>query len=211
MAGLTESTFARAMVNGAPQIPLEAAREAARRSQCANNLKQIALAMHNYHDVFKSFPPAVITDKNGRPMHSWRVAILPFIEQAALYKNYKFDEPWDGPNNRNLDNIAIPVFRCPSDPGHGPETAGAVVTVTFATPVLVRLLVTVPVTVNARTGVGDDVAASVGDVGPCRAGDRLQPANVAVSKTAAARKRKFMGHLDDGQGGEPVFAAPAVD
>ena len=98
-------------------LAVQSAREAARRAQCVNNLKQIGLALHNYHDTYKSFPPAVTTDKNGRPMHSWRVAILPFIEQAALYKNYKFDEPWDGPNNRNLDNIAIPVFRCPCDPG----------------------------------------------------------------------------------------------
>jgi len=92
------------------------AREAARRSACTNNLKQIALALHNYHDTYQCFPPAVVTDKQGRPMHSWRVAILPFIEQRPLYERYNFNEPWDGPNNRVLANTAISAYRCPSDP-----------------------------------------------------------------------------------------------
>lgn len=79
-----------------------AARDSATRMQCANNLKQIALAIHNYHDIYKSFPPAYIADDDGRPMHSWRVLILPFMEQQPLYEAYNFDEPWDGPNNRKL-------------------------------------------------------------------------------------------------------------
>jgi prepilin-type processing-associated H-X9-DG protein len=108
---------------------VQAAREAARRSQCTNNLKQIALAMHNYHDTYKCFPPAVITDQNGRPMRSWRVAILPFLEQAALYEAYKSDEPWDGPNNRALGNIAIPTYRCPSDPSPVPTETNYVMIV----------------------------------------------------------------------------------
>jgi prepilin-type processing-associated H-X9-DG protein len=95
---------------------VQAAREAARRSQCSNNLKQIALAMHNYHDMHKCFPPAVITDADGRPMRSWRVAILPYVECTTLYQRYNLNEPWDGPNNRNLHNITVPTYRCPSDP-----------------------------------------------------------------------------------------------
>ncbi|MEZ6114117.1 MAG: DUF1559 domain-containing protein [Pirellulaceae bacterium] len=79
---------------------VQTAREAARRSQCSSNLKQIELALHNYHDTFKSFPPAYIADANGRPMHSWRVLILPFMEQRELYDQCRFDEPWDGPNNQ---------------------------------------------------------------------------------------------------------------
>jgi len=94
---------------------VQAAREAARRSQCTNNLKQIALAMHNYHDVNKCFPPAVITDKDGRPMRSWRVAILPYLEQRPLYDAYNFNEPWDSPRNRVLGDAVPPVYRCPSD------------------------------------------------------------------------------------------------
>jgi prepilin-type processing-associated H-X9-DG protein len=92
--------------------------QAARRSQCKYNLKQIGLAVHNYHEKFGCFPPAFIADENGRPVHSWRVLILPFLDQAPLYNKYRFDEPWDGPNNSKLANAILPIYNCPSD-DHG--------------------------------------------------------------------------------------------
>ncbi|HEV3339665.1 MAG TPA: DUF1559 domain-containing protein [Pirellulales bacterium] len=94
---------------------VQAAREAARRSQCMNNLQQISLALQNYHDVNGTFPPAYFADANGKPMHSWRVLILPYLEQKALYDRYHFDEPWDGPNNRQLADLIPPPYRCPLD------------------------------------------------------------------------------------------------
>jgi prepilin-type processing-associated H-X9-DG protein len=99
---------------------VQAAREAARRSQCNNNLKQIAIAMLNYHDTWNTFPPAYLADENGRPMHSWRVLILPYMEQKALYDRYNFDEPWDGPNNSQLAAMMPPPYGCASDPAAGP-------------------------------------------------------------------------------------------
>jgi prepilin-type processing-associated H-X9-DG protein len=99
---------------------VNAAREAARRAQCSNNLKQIALALHNYHDTYKTLPPAYIPDKDGKPMHSWRVLILPFMEQQALYQQYRFNEPWDSPNNRMVADTAVRCFQCPSSPGPNP-------------------------------------------------------------------------------------------
>ena len=84
------------------------------RMACSNNLKQIALALHNYHDDHGSFPPAYIADENGKPMHSWRVLLLPYLEQAPLYQRYKFDEPWDGPNNSKLLNQSPSIYACPS-------------------------------------------------------------------------------------------------
>ncbi|HWB08087.1 MAG TPA: DUF1559 domain-containing protein [Pirellulales bacterium] len=95
---------------------VQAAREAARRSQCNNNLKQIGLAMQIYNDTYGTFPPAYIADTNGKPMHSWRVLILPFMEQESLYDRYNFNEPWDGPNNSQLAAMIPPSYRCPSDP-----------------------------------------------------------------------------------------------
>jgi len=103
---------------------VQAAREAARRSQCVNNLKQIGLAMHNYHDAYKCFPPAYIPDENGQPMHSWRVLILPYLECGTLYDQYDFDEPWDSPANLALADGMPSVFRCPSDPTSGPTETG---------------------------------------------------------------------------------------
>jgi hypothetical protein len=90
-------------------------RPAGRRSSCGNNLKQIVLALHEYHDIYGSFPPAYVADTNGRPMHSWRVLLLPFIEQQPLYSRYRFDEPWDGPNNRKLHEAIVRIYSCPSD------------------------------------------------------------------------------------------------
>ncbi|QDU95332.1 DUF1559 family PulG-like putative transporter [Lignipirellula cremea] len=102
-------------------------REASRRSHCSNNLKQIGLALHGYHDQYRVFPPAFITDENGRPMHSWRVLILPYMEYGELYKEYNFDEPWDGPKNRQLMEQCPPIFHCPSDEGDKNSTRYRVV------------------------------------------------------------------------------------
>jgi hypothetical protein len=60
------------------------------------------LAVANYHSKYGCFPPAYIADSDGQPMHSWRVLLLPFLEQNDLYNAYNFAEPWDGPNNRKL-------------------------------------------------------------------------------------------------------------
>jgi prepilin-type processing-associated H-X9-DG protein len=89
-------------------------RPVSRRSQCKNNLKQIGLALYNYHDKYGSFPPAYVADENGRPIHSWRVLLLPFLEQVPLYNRYRFDEPWDGPHNKKLADTILPIFNCPS-------------------------------------------------------------------------------------------------
>ena len=97
-----------------PAVP--AAREPARRMQCTNRMKQIVLAFQNYHDVYGSFPPTYTIDEDGKPLHSWRVLILPYIEQTELYEKIRLDEPWDSEHNRQFHAIAPPDFRCPSSP-----------------------------------------------------------------------------------------------
>jgi hypothetical protein len=89
-------------------------RETAARSQCTNNLKQIGLAMHNYHTRHKTFPPAYTADKAGKPLLSWRVLILPYLEQDALYKEFHLDEPWDSEHNRTLIDRMPSTYRCPA-------------------------------------------------------------------------------------------------
>jgi prepilin-type processing-associated H-X9-DG protein len=96
---------------------VQAARESARRMSSSNNLKQIGLALHNFHDTYKKFPPRVSTDASGKPLLSWRVAILPFVEQAELYQQFKLDEPWDSEHNRKLIPRMPPVYQLP---GRGP-------------------------------------------------------------------------------------------
>jgi prepilin-type processing-associated H-X9-DG protein len=95
---------------------VQAPREAALRNQCSNNLKQISLALANYQEVHGEYPPQYIADAEGKPMHSWRVLILPYLEHQALYDQYDFDEPWDGPRNSLLAAQMPPAFRCASDP-----------------------------------------------------------------------------------------------
>jgi hypothetical protein len=97
--------------------------EGFRRSQCRNNLKQIGLALHSYHDAYGCLPPAFVADSNGRPMHSWRVLLLPFLENPDVYEQYRFDEPWDGPNNRQLHDTIVGVFNCPSETCSLPDRA----------------------------------------------------------------------------------------
>jgi prepilin-type processing-associated H-X9-DG protein len=101
-------------------------RHAARRSQCTSNLKQIGLGLQNYAEFYGCFPPAYLTDENGKPMHSWRVLILPFIEQQALYDQYDFNEPWNGPHNSLLARTMPSIFRCPSDTAYKGATTNYV-------------------------------------------------------------------------------------
>jgi Protein of unknown function (DUF1559)/Domain of unknown function (DUF4190) len=98
---------------------VQAAREAARRAQCVNNIKQIGLAMHNYVSAYDCFPPAAIYDEDGKPLLSWRVLVLPYLGQGPLYSKFHLDEPWDSPNNKPLGDVMLSVFKCPSDPEPG--------------------------------------------------------------------------------------------
>src|SRR5262245_32034927 len=105
------------------------AREAARRMQCSNHLKQIGLALQNYHDDYRSLPPAYVVNADGKPMHSWRVLILPYLERKDLYDKYDFNEPWNGPNNSKLHMEKMATFCCPSRSASmsKPETSYVVV------------------------------------------------------------------------------------
>ena len=99
------------------------AQSAALNSVQKNNLKQIMLALHNYHDVYKRFPAsAVVNPKTGMKM-SWRVAILPFIDQAPLYNQYKQDEPWDSEANKKILAKMPAVFRHTSQPQDATTTS----------------------------------------------------------------------------------------
>jgi hypothetical protein len=66
------------------------------------NLHQIGIAMHDYVNDHKTLPPAVVYDKHGKPLYSWRVLLLPYLEEKPLYSQFKLDEPWDSPNNKPL-------------------------------------------------------------------------------------------------------------
>jgi prepilin-type processing-associated H-X9-DG protein len=88
--------------------------EAAESAHCNNTFKQLGLAMHNYHDAHGHFVPAYLADREGRPMNSWRILVLPYMEYGQAFARYNLKTPWNDP--RNLGFMERPSeFVCPSD------------------------------------------------------------------------------------------------
>ncbi len=93
---------------------VQSGRGAARRMQSQNNLKQVGMALHNYHDTYNTFPPAVVTDANGQPLYSGRVLLLPFMEQNSLYEAFDKNKAWNSPENLAISEQMIPTFCDPA-------------------------------------------------------------------------------------------------
>jgi len=100
---------------------VQGARQAAQRSQELNHLKQFALGALN-HESAKAVLPSDIYSEDGKPLLSWRVRVLPYMEQQQLYNQFDLDEPWDSPHNRALLEQMPEVFRSPSSPGETTKT-----------------------------------------------------------------------------------------
>jgi Protein of unknown function (DUF1559) len=96
-------------------------RNAAMRVKTTNDYKQVALGLHNYHSANNSFPPVSQKTKDGRPGLSWRVAILPYVEQDYLFRQFKLDEAWDSPTNKRLAQ-QMPAIYAPVDAPGGNQT-----------------------------------------------------------------------------------------
>ena len=88
--------------------------ESGRRNGCINFVRQLTVAILVYEMEHGSLPPAFVADETGKPMHSWRVLILPYIEHDDLYGRYDFDEPWDSPANLKLLKECPDIYKCPS-------------------------------------------------------------------------------------------------
>lgn len=98
---------------------MRAARVPPPRNPCAMRAKQLGIAIKNYHDAYKTLPPIYLTDSQGKPLHSWRTLILPFIEEGNLYKQFRLDEPWNSPHNIEVSQKYLDMFHCPNDKGAG--------------------------------------------------------------------------------------------
>ena len=94
-------------------LPSEVGQSTVNSVKCRNNLKQISLALQEYEAVYGSFPPPVLRDTTGAPIHSWRVLILPFLHEQRLYQEYDFSQAWNGPDNHQLIARMPAVYRCP--------------------------------------------------------------------------------------------------
>ncbi len=113
--GLAVFLFCGGLVTSIGLSFLSTARESVRSTQCSNNLREIALALNAYHDAHGTYPPAYLADTKGKPMHSWRVLVLPFLGQQELFDEYDFSQPWNGPANRRLLDRMPDVYRCPAE------------------------------------------------------------------------------------------------
>jgi hypothetical protein len=95
--------------------------EAEQHRRSVNNLKQLALGMHRYHDKHKEFPTATYDDKDGKPLLSWRLALLPYLGHQDLYEQFKLEEPWDSAHNKKLlariPDVFAPVRNAPKEKG----------------------------------------------------------------------------------------------
>ncbi|MFK7819330.1 MAG: DUF1559 domain-containing protein [Planctomycetaceae bacterium] len=94
-------------------LPSVDSHPASMRTQCRNNLKQIGLALHDYHDEHGCFPPAYTQDENGRRLHSWRTLILPYMDHGRLFEQVDLSKPWDHPANREVRKQCPAAYRCP--------------------------------------------------------------------------------------------------
>lgn len=88
-----------------------------------DNLHQIGQALHAYHDEHHSFPPAYLLGADEKPWHSWRVLLLPHLGEKELYARYRFDEPWDGPHNRELQSERPKAYASPLQTSRDPNVA----------------------------------------------------------------------------------------
>lgn len=108
------------------------------RRKCLNNLHMFGLALHNYHDRYGSFPPAVVLDEHGNAAHSWRTILLPDVDAMPLYRQYRFDEPWNSPHNRDIaSDVRIPgsIGQCDDFSKSAPPVDHQVLNMTRLNPV----------------------------------------------------------------------------
>jgi hypothetical protein len=89
--------------------------EAQERVREQQNLNIVAISMHNFHDVYAALPSPASYDESGKPLLSWRVHLLPFLEEEHLYRQFHLDEPWDSPHNKALIPRIPAVYRMPGD------------------------------------------------------------------------------------------------
>jgi hypothetical protein len=126
-AGLASSPAVASIAVGMTLPGVQAAREAARRTQGMNNLKQMGLAMLNHESVNNALPAAAICDAEGKPLLSWRVAILPYLDEEELYGEFHLDEPWDSEHNKKLLERMPKMYASPGDDAAKPGTTRYVV------------------------------------------------------------------------------------
>ena len=113
-AGIAHQVGLAADLRGAPVA--SSGRHVVWRVQSANNLKQIGIGLHNYHESDGTFPPGGTFDALGSPLHGWQAMILPYVERQDLYDRIDFSVPWDDPRNASAFRTTVPAYLYPGNP-----------------------------------------------------------------------------------------------
>jgi hypothetical protein len=108
LPGLLVSSAVRSRAGDDDKVSAEAKRQW--RVDTPKNLRELGIAMHNYHNDYRELPPAAITGADGKPLLSWRVAILPYLSEAELYKAFRLNEAWDSAHNKKLIEKMPAIF-----------------------------------------------------------------------------------------------------
>ncbi|MDR1480719.1 MAG: DUF1559 domain-containing protein, partial [Planctomycetaceae bacterium] len=104
------------------RLNIDTITNAQKQATCAKNMKNLLLAIHNYYDAYKKIPLAVTVDANGKPLHSWRVMLLPYLENYALYQSIRLNEAWDSEHNKQFHDKMPDMFKCPSNTKGNPKS-----------------------------------------------------------------------------------------
>jgi len=99
---------------------MQQAQTAARQMGSTNNLKQILIAIHSYHDQYGELPPAIVKDGNGKPLYSGFVLLLPYLEQPQLQRQFDLSKAWDAPENQPISMLDLRIFKNPNAPSSIP-------------------------------------------------------------------------------------------
>ena len=108
-------------------LPLSCQQKIGISASDSNYLRQIGIALYNYHEHYGSLPPPYVTDAAGKPLYSWRVLILPYLDRNDIYQAFHLDEPWNSPHNQRLSNLKIKVLQQNTETHSAPSITNIVV------------------------------------------------------------------------------------
>jgi hypothetical protein len=176
-----------------------------------NQLKQIALALHDYHDRYGTLPPAAVHAPDGTPLYSWRVLILPMLEQQALYDQFHLDEPWNSPHNHKL-LAQIPPAYAPAQFTVAPDASMTFYQVFFGPGAAFEGVKGL----NMQTDFPDDIAETFLVVEAREAVPWTKPADLAFDPDQpvpllGAPRRHRLGRLEYGTRTPSVFCTTMAD
>jgi prepilin-type N-terminal cleavage/methylation domain-containing protein/prepilin-type processing-associated H-X9-DG protein len=190
---------------------VQAAREAARRSQCQNNMKQIGLAFHLFHDAKKKFPVAAVdftSPPTGEITSSCHTFLLPYLEESSAYSLYQFDKNWNHPANLAAIKTVVPTFICPSygELGRSIEASGGVADYATSTRIIsgdpqraIEIMQARGVNLTSHLSTGPDGKPAILGTLQEKTSTNLNPKTVSIKTITDGTSKTFLFFEDVGR------------